>query len=308
MAIVRGERRRLRSVPPTLGLLALFGVSSAGIGLGAPPAAAQSGPSPDATATVTTLNRALRATLAGTARVSITLAGSAVGAAGASRVRATGAFDFTSARGAVVLAPGAGIREPIVFTPAAVFIKPPGGSASVLPKGKPWMIANFSTPEALATNFPQFVLQIESIDPAFTLSELAWGIVSATDQGPARAGGQPARRYGVTIDLRRALAAADGPAKAPFSFAFQSELDNLPAGSSSSGTITASVWLSPSGRVSQVSLSPPGAGVGTTTLATSNFGTAVTTSPPPSSQTVDVAELTPSGERENNHGGDSDGG
>ena len=40
----------------------------------------------------------------------------------------------------------------------------------------------------------------------------------------------------------------------------------------------------------------------------SGFGVAVRADPPPAGQVVDILQLTPSGERENKNGGDSDGG
>ena len=65
--------------------------------------------------------------------------------------------------------------------------------------------------EAVSTNFPSFILQVEGVDPRFLLSELMDGTVAAIPAGRELVGGLPARRYLVTVDLARALSAARGP-------------------------------------------------------------------------------------------------
>jgi hypothetical protein len=73
-------------------------------------------------------------------------------------------------------------------------------------------------------------------------------------------------------------------------------------------TVTVSVWVLASGRLARVMVAPPGIGVGTVTTTLSGFGEAVRTAPPPPAQVVDILQLGPNGERENQSGGDSDGG
>jgi hypothetical protein len=67
------------------------------------------------------------------------------------------------------------------------------------------------------------------------------------------------------------------------------------------------VWIDGGGRVVRLQASPPGSGVGVTTMELTAFGGAVHVSAPPSSRVADIASLAPGGERENNGGGDSDG-
>jgi hypothetical protein len=52
----------------------------------------------------------------------------------------------------------------------------------------------------------------------------------------------------------------------------------------------------------------PGSGTGTALVELSSFGTGAPVSLPAAAQVVGIGSLTPSGERENNGGGDSDGG
>ena len=67
-------------------------------------------------------------------------------------------------------------------------------------------------------------------------------------------------------------------------------------------------WVDRAGRVVQMQANVPGTGEGTELLAISYFGARVQVTAPPSNQVVDITSLTPSGERENNGGGDTDGG
>jgi hypothetical protein len=67
-------------------------------------------------------------------------------------------------------------------------------------------------------------------------------------------------------------------------------------------------WVDHQGRVVQIQARVPGTGEGTELLAISYFGAAVRVVPPAPARVVDIASLTPSGERENNGGGDTDGG
>ena len=254
------------------------------------------------------VTQAVVRTLGLTAGVSMELAGATSLGPGSQVVRATGSYDFPGDRGGVILAPARGVNEPIVFTPLEVFIRPPAGAASLLPKKKPWMVANFVSPEALATNFPQFVLQIESVDPGFTLAELSWGAVTAESRGTTTVGGAPARRYRVTVDLGQAAARATGPARTPFAYAIASERANQSGSANQLGAMTVDVWVDSHGRVVRVADSPPGAGVGTTTLDLGDFGRLISVTAPAASHVVDVAEIAPNAERENNGRGDSDGG
>jgi hypothetical protein len=166
------------------------------------------------------------------------------------------------------------------------------------------MVADFTDPEALTSNFPRFIAQVESVNPGLTVSELVWGATSAAGAGRDSVHGEGAARYEVTLDLDQALANASGTAFVPFGRAIATEVKAVGA----STRITAHAWVTDAGRLARVELLPPGAGVGTLTMTLGSFGGAVHADPPPTSQIVDVLTLTPGGERENKNGGDADGG
>jgi len=299
---------------PAVALIAVVALAATGCGRAADastgrarPAAA---PGPASPAALRAVQDAAAGALATTAAVSVSLAGATVFGGGRSSVDAAGSFDFRSLRGALTLAPaGRKVREPVVFAPTAVYVRPP--AAGGLPRGKSWMVADFSDPEALDANFPRLVAQIESLDPALTLSELVWGAGSAAPDGSETVRGRSAERYDVTVDLNRAVAAVSGPAEVPFGRAIASEIvalgGSVGAGAAPPATMAARVWVA-GGQLARVDLSPPGAGLGAASLVLSALGTAVRADPPPRAQVVDVLALGPSGERENQNGGDSDGG
>jgi hypothetical protein len=244
--------------------------------------------------------------LSRTAKVALTLTGGSLFGATAARVDGTGAYDFSALRGALSFTPaGSRTSEPVVFTPSAVYVRPPPGG-SPLPAGKSWTVADFSDPEALTSNFPKLIPQAESINPALTLGQLLWGGTAAAPAGRDTIGGEDAARYAVTVDLSRAADAVTGPARIPFARALATEAVALPSGRPA--TVTLSVWVSASGRLARVTAAPPGIGVGTVTTTLSGFGVTVRSDPPPAAQVIDVLQLGPNGERENQNGGDSDGG
>jgi len=249
---------------------------------------------------------AVAGALSRTAKVTLTLTGGSLFGATASRVDGSGSYDFGALRGALSFAPsGSRTSEPVIFTPSAVYVRPPPGG-SLLPAGKSWTVADFSDPEALTSNFPKLIPQAESVNPALTLGQLLWGGTAAAPAGHETIGGGDAARYAVTVDLNRAAGAVTGPARIPFARALATEAVALP--SSRPATVTVSVWVSANGRLARVVAAPPGIGVGTVTTSLSGFGVAVHSDPPPAAQVVDILQLGPNGERENQNGGDSDGG
>jgi hypothetical protein len=67
------------------------------------------------------------------------------------------------------------------------------------------------------------------------------------------------------------------------------------------------VWIDQGGHIVKIEGSPPGSGIGTTVFTVSPVGSPVVVARPVLPQVVDIASLTPSGERENNGRGDADG-
>jgi hypothetical protein len=247
-----------------------------------------------------------------TASVSLDLEAAKVFGAATAPVTGVGVFDFRSGRGRAVLKQATG-PETVIFEPASVFVRQPSttanAGASGLPKGKTWISAGLTESPALTTNFPQFVVQAEGTNPVFLLAQVTWGAVSAAPLGRAAVNGAPADGYLLSVDLARAAAGATGPAGPAFARAIGYELTALGSGASATATQLepVRVWVDADGRVVQLRASPPGSGVGVTTVVLSSFGASLHVSPPPSSQIADIAYLSPGGERENNGGGDSDG-
>jgi hypothetical protein len=267
-----------------------------------PPIAA---PSP---AALQTVQRAAVRSNSETAAVSLQLAAARVFGAAPRPVTGTGAFDFPEESGRDQLQQPGG-TETVLFLPASVFVRQPAAATSALPPGKVWISAGLTEYPVLSTNFPQFVLQVEGVNPSFLLGEVAWGAASAAPLGSRLVGTTKTEGYLVQVDLSSAASNAAGPAAASFSraigYELQAEGESAQNGANASQTIR--VWVDTAGRVVQLQASPPGSGVGTTTVTITSFGVPVHVSEPPKRRIVDIAKLTPGGERENNGGGDSDG-
>jgi hypothetical protein len=225
----------------------------------------------------------------------------------------TGAFDLAAARGTEVFdLPELKHQEPgtehVIFLPAEVYLQPKAGRLAVLPRGKKWLSAPVGGAESVSVNFPQFVAQAEGINPVLLLSELAWGATRATPLGPGRqiVDHVPTQRFLVSIDLARALAGARGPAAQALGQAIQEQL----IAARGPATVSVLTSIDHQGRVVQMQTDLPGTGEGTDLMALSYFGSgpAGPVRAPPSNQVVGIASITPSGERENNGGGDTDGG
>jgi hypothetical protein len=304
------RRRALRVALPAAGVAAIVaGIAvHASAGGGASPAL--SGPASGAASAqaLSNVRQAASRTLAQSATFSMTLTGATVFGA-ASSVNATGSFDFRDFRGVTSVAPPNGVPEKrAIYGAAAVYTRP--GTGTSLPPGKSWIVSHFSDAAELGRNFPQFVGQVESLNPGLTVTELAVGSTSAVATGSETVDGLKAARYDVTVDLRQALAGAAAPAQLPYSLALESGIAQLAGASRSpaSPLVAMRVWVTPDARLLRVDYTPPTTGIGAVTMTLSGYGTTVLSDPPPADQVVDLAVVTPSGERENSNGGDADGG
>jgi hypothetical protein len=249
-------------------------------------------------------------TLRQTAKIGWRLEGAAIFGHVEAPVSGNGPFDLAAGRGkAVIDLPEIKHQEPgtehAIFLPSRVYLQPKAGALVVLPSGKHWLSASLAGSEAVNVNFPQFVAQVEGVNPVLLLSELEWGATLAVPLGPGRqvVDHVPAHRYRVTVDLTRALAGAAGPGAPALGQAIQEQL--LGGGSTTFDMLT---WVDHQGRIVQLRTNLPGSGEGRELLALSYFGSPVNVTAPPPAQVADITSLTPSGERENNGGGDTDGG
>jgi hypothetical protein len=306
----RHHRYPFRRALTQLGRLTALAATAAGvssvIGAGAAEAAGAAGGAVD---TVRTVVDAATRTGTLSAAVSFRLVAARVFGPAPTPVTGSGAFDFSAGRGRVELHKSNG-TETVVFLTESIFVHQ-AGTARLLPPGKTWISAGL-TEAALSTNFPQFVVQSEGLNPVFLLREVAWGAAAATPVGPIVQGGSRADGYAVSVDLQRAAQAANGPVAAAYAKAIGLQLSALGTGTAAPtgagvATVHVRIWIDAGGRVVRLQASPPGAGVGTTTMSLSSFGAAVRAAAPKSAKVADIASLSPGGERENNGGGDSDG-
>jgi hypothetical protein len=222
-----------------------------------------------------------------------------------------GPFDLNAGRGSETidlpeLARQEHGTEHAIFLPTKVYLQPRGSGFAVLPRGKRWLSASLVGADRVNVNFPNFLAQVEGVNPLLLLAELEWGATGSRPLGPGRqiVDHVRAQRYRITVSLGRALALAGGPFAGVLSQAIQEQL--TAAGGASRFTVL--TWVDRQGRVVQMQATLPGTGEGVELLAISSFGTSVQVGPPAPASVIDIASLTPSGERENNGGGDSDGG
>jgi hypothetical protein len=298
----------------TLAALALAGCSTGGYRVGTGPSGAgvagqaASAPNP---ARLHGVPAAAARTLTQRALIGWRLDGAQVFGPVRAAVYGQGQFDLEAGRGNEQIdLPEIGHQEPgterAIFLPSRVYLQPKRGAVAVLPRGKLWLSATIAGSEAVTRNFPQFVAQVEGVNPLLLLAELEWGAIDAVPLGSGRqiVDHVPAQRYRVSVDLQRALAGASGPAAPALSEAIQEQL----TGGHGTGTFEVTTWVDHAGRVVQMQAKLPGTGEGTELLALSYFGAAVHVTEPRPAQVLDFTSLTPAGERENNGGGDTDGG
>jgi hypothetical protein len=239
--------------------------------------------------------------------VSIDLVAAQVFGSKETDVQGTGTFDLTGGQGQAQVHQPTGI-ETVLFFPTDVYVRQPAGAANVLPRGKVWITAGLTQSETVDVNFPQFVLQVEDLNPGLFLGELAWGATSAAPLGPGTGAGPGDHGYLVGVDLRRAAARTAGVAGAALAKAFGYEQTALGGGpGAATPPVEVRVWIDQGGHIVKIEGSPPGSGIGTTVFTVSPVGSPVVVARPVLPQVVDIASLTPSGERENNGRGDADG-
>lgn len=211
-------------------------------------------------------------------------------------IRGEGSFDFASGTGLAHIRQPVG-TETVVFRPSAIYDHPPPQNAVGLPRGRTWIMAEPAEHIANATSFAQFVLQIQGKNPIFLLAQVAWGAVTAAPLGKRMIDGVSASGFLVEVDLASAASAASGPVASAFASTLGYEEQALGASAQSPAPLQRMrAWVDSSGRIVQIQASPPGSGVGTTTMTVTSFGADVDAAKPPMSRTVDLASLAPGGD------------
>lgn len=150
-------------------------------------------------------------------------------------------------------------------------------------QGKTWLKADVGKLAANAgVDLGRLLRTVESQDPAKAL-QLLQSVGTVSKSGTATLDGVDTTEYSGTIDVQKA-AAALGPAESKL--LAQSKVTSIPV----------EVWIGSDGLVRRMhtTLSASAHGmqaVSDLTLSLSDFGTPVTITPPPASQTLDITQL-----------------
>ena len=105
----------------------------------------------------------------------------------------------------------------------------------------------------------------------------------------------PLSEYVVTVDLLRAVSAADGASAAAMRSAITEELTALRASRPGATSVRIRVWVDGPGHVARLEAALPGSGVGTVTIALSQFGAKIGRSLPLPPDVVALPALTRTG-------------
>jgi hypothetical protein len=306
----RSQRGRaaFRTWPALLLVATSVSLAACGGGQGRASLSASPTVAPPSAGDLAAVRSAAARMLGASVSVSIVLEATQVFGPGQPDVTGTGVFDLATATAQVEVHQAAGL-ETVLFFPSMVYVRQPASTAgAALPPGKVWISTDLVHPETVSTNFPQFVLQVEDLNPALELGEMAWGATSAAPLGRQTIAGSSTQGYLVAVDLSAAGGRTSGAAAAALSRAMQDEQSSSGGGSGrAASTAEVRVWIGSAGQVVQVQASPAGSGVGTTLFKLSPYRSRIALSAPNLAQVVDIASLTPLGERENNGRGDSDG-
>ena len=213
-----------------------------------------------------------------------------------------GTYDLSAIQGKVELRESTG-TEQVVFIPQALYVRepPPATGASALPAGKSWISAGLNEKPGPGSPIPQFVNQVEAVNAALLLDEIAWGTVKAVPEGTAQLGAATTHRYAVTVDLRKAANGAPASKATTFSQSVGYQISALSPRSGDAKTHV-TVWIDDQGHVARLQSTPPGSGVGSVSITLSHYGARVRAPVPPSSKVVDIANLSPGGESESGLG------
>ena len=126
---------------------------------------------------------------------------------------------------------------------------------------------------------------VEGLNAQLPLEEVAWGGVSAVSLGQKVVQHVPYDEYAVSVDLRRAIAHAQGLLAAALSVAMRVEL------AAGRPHVRVDEWVDGPGRVAQVAGEIAGSGLGTVTTTLSAFGVKIPDNPPAAAQVVAVASV-----------------
>lgn len=226
----------------------------------------------------------------------ITLSGAGAFAAPRAQLVAQGASVFATGLGyaAIDLAAVAGAKpgiEYLVLLPRTVYLSPVAPAAARLPPGKTWVSLPFGGPRSVQAAYPRLAEQLEGLDAELLLDEVAWGAAAASHVGEPVIDHLPLSEYLVTVNLSRAEAAAAGASAGAMRAAIDEELGALRASLPGAVSVRVRVWVDGPGHIARLEGVLPGSGLGTISIALSQFGAKIARSLPLASQVVSLARL-----------------
>jgi hypothetical protein len=169
--------------------------------------------------------------------------------------------------------------------PASLAVEPWPTPAGTLPNGKLWIVAPVGRTPTEAQR--RLAGQVGALTPELPLAEAAWGATRVERVGTRTVAHIPMTEYRVTVDPAKALAAARRANRPLLAAAIAEE-----ARRADGHPIQVSLWVNGPGYVSQIEHAVPGSGLGTSTVAFSNYaGGGFQKSRPPAAQSVLLSAL-----------------
>jgi hypothetical protein len=240
-----------------------------------------------------TVRSAATNTLSLTAQSTLTLTGARLFGGTPGTILGRAQYSFPKGLGyAALQVPALGRRAPgtayLVFLPQQLWSKPAVNRA--LPEGHLWISATFADTRPAGPRPPSLALALETMNPQLLLEEIATGAVAASSSGQRVINHLPFTEYVVSVDLARALAAAEAGA---LRTAIRQELAALRAdrGTHAGSLVRIVAGVDGAGRITQLQASLPGSKLGTVQIALLKFGSTIPLSLPLPSETVDIASL-----------------
>jgi hypothetical protein len=177
-------------------------------------------------------------------------------------------------------------RAYLVFAPRRILVIPAAGSP--LPPGK--KVISVALPARAETDphAARFVQQAMGLNPQLQLDQILWGGTSAAETGSETLDHVPYTDYRVQVDLRRALARAQGPFARAERTAIRHELAAL---GQSRHVVPVDVRIDSAGYVRRLRTTVPGSGLGALAMDLATYGATFKPSFPPASQVVGFGAL-----------------
>jgi hypothetical protein len=199
----------------------------------------------------------------------------------------TGVFDFARSRGVLRMAGPAGMASEELFVPPHTYVKLPGGTHGLLPRGKSWVALGSAAAGGLGT---ALLGPFGGTDPGDLLASLTAVSSNVSKLGAATVRGVPVTHLRLDVDPAKAASRVPRRQRAGFrAFAASLEADTIPV----------DVWVDQQDRVRRVRWSPrlpggmgaPAAARFTQTADFYDFGVAVEVSAPPAGQVTSISHL-----------------